>query len=189
MPVSSSGSRTAIGESAGGRSQVAGIVTGLAVVLVLFSLGGLLARFPIAALGGLVVFAGLRLIESRNSAVSAASARASSCWPSQRQSVCIVAGVLAGILIAVALSVVALFARVASPKAAVLGRPPGVAGLHDIPDYPDAVTVPGLVVFRYDAPWCSRTRMTSGSGRWKRSTRPAPVEWLLINAEANVELT
>jgi high affinity sulfate transporter 1 len=189
MPVSSSGSRTAIGDSVGGRTQLAAIVAGLAVIVVLVALGGLLARFPSAALGGLVVFAGLRLIDVaglrrlgrfRPSELVLAIAAAVGV---------LVAGVLVGILIAIALSVMDLFARVARPAAAVLGRAPGVAGMHDITDYPDAVTLPGLVVFRYDAPLCFanandfRLRALAAV-----EAETEPVEWFLLNTEANVEV-
>lgn len=189
MPVSSSGSRTAIGDSVGARSQLTGIVAGLSVVVVLVALGGLLARFPTAALGGLVVFAGLRLIDVPGLR-RLARFRPSELILAVAAGVgVLVAGVLVGILIAIALSVMDLFARVARPAAAVLGRAPGVAGLHDITDYPDAVTIPGLVVFRYDAPLCFanandfRTRALEALER-----ETAPVEWLLLNAEANVEV-
>ncbi len=189
MPVSGSSSRTAIGDSVGGRSQLAGIVAGLSVVVVLVALGGVLSRFPTAALAGLVVFAGLRLIDiaglrrlGRFRPTELVLALASAAGV-------LVAGVLVGILIAIALSVMDLFARVARPSAAVLGRPPGVAGLHDITDYPNAVTIPGLVVFRYDAPLCFanandlKVRALAAVAR-----ETAPVEWLLLNAEANTEV-
>ena len=154
MPVSTSGSRTAIVEGVGGQTQFAGIVAAVCVVLVLLLFGGLLARFPVAALGGLVVYAGLRLIDI------AGFRRLARFRPSElglalaATGAVLVVGVLAGILVVIALSVVDLFARVARPQAAVLGRAPGLAGLHNIEDYPDAKTIPGLVVFRYDAPLC-----------------------------------
>jgi SulP family sulfate permease len=159
------------------------------VVVVLVALGGVLARFPNAALGGLVVYAGLRLIDV------AGLRRLARFRPSELVLAIaaaigvLVAGVLIGILIAIALSVMDLFARVARPAAAVLGRAPGVAGLHDVTDYPDAVTIPGLVVFRYDAPLCFanandfRTRAMEAV-----AAETEPVEWLLLNAEANVEV-
>ena len=189
MPVSSSGSRTAIVESVGGRSQLAGIVAGACVVLVLLLLGGLLARFPVAALGGLVVYAAWRLIDI------AGFRRLARFRPSELGLALaatvgvLVVGVLAGILVAIALSVVDLFARVARPQAAILGRAPGVAGLHSIEDYPDAETIPGLVVFRYDAPLCFanandfKTRALEAV-----DSQSEPVEWLLLNAEAIVEV-
>lgn len=189
MPVSGSSSRTAIGDSVGGRSQLAAIVAGLSVIVVIVALGGILSRFPTAALAGLVVFAGLRLIDiaglrrlGRFRPTELVLALASAAGV-------LAAGVLVGILIAIALSVMDLFARVARPSAAVLGRPPGVAGLHDIRDYPDAVTIPGLVVFRYDAPLCfanANDLKARALAAVERET--APVEWLLLNAEANVEV-
>ena len=189
MPVSSSGSRTAIGESVGGRSQLAGIVASVCVVLVLVLLGNLLARFPAAALGGLVVYAALRLIDI------AGFRRLARFRPSElglavaATAGVLVVGVLAGILVAIALSVIDLFARVARPQAAILGRAPGVAGLHNIEDYPEAVTIPGLVVFRYDAPLCFanandfKTRALEAV-----ESQAVRVEWLLLNAEAIVEI-
>jgi SulP family sulfate permease len=79
--------------------------------------------------------------------------------------------------------------RIARPPASVLGRVPGVPGLHDIDDYPDASQVPGLLVFRYDAPLCFanaedfRIRALDAVDE-----QDAPIEWFLLNAEAIVEL-
>lgn len=189
MPVSSSASRTAIAAGAGGRTQVVGLMAAAGVLAILLVAGGLLARFPTAALGGLVVVAGLRLIDLvalrrlarfRPSELALAIAAAAGV---------VLVDVLVGILIAIALSVLELFARVARPPAAILGRAPGVAGLHDITDYPDAVTIPGLVVFRYDAPLCfanANDFLTRALDAVER--QPEPVEWLLLNAEAIVEV-
>ncbi len=189
MPVSSSASRTAIAAAAGGRTQVVGLIAAACVLVVLLAAGGLLARFPTAALGGLVVVAGLRLIDVvalrrlarfRPSELALAFAAAAGV---------VLVDVLVGILIAIGLSVLELFARVARPPAAVLGRPPGVAGLHSIDEYPDAVTIPGLVVFRYDAPLCfaNANDFTTRALDAVEHT-PDRVEWLLLNAEAIVEV-
>lgn len=189
MPVSSSGSRSAIVESVGGRSQLVGIVAALCVVLVLLLLGDLLALFPAAALGGLVVYAAWRLIDVagfrrlarfRPSELGLALAAAAGV---------LVVDVLAGILVAIALSVMDLFARVARPRTAILGRAPGVAGLHSIEDYPDAVTIPGLVVFRYDAPlWFANANDFKTRALEAVDAQTDRVEWLLLNAEAIVEI-
>ena len=71
----------------------------------------------------------------------------------------------------------------------MLGFVPGLAGMHDIEDYPDATSVPGLVVYRYDAPLCfanaedfRRRAMAAVESDY------APVEWFVLNAEANVEV-
>ena len=173
----------------GGRSQLASIVAGLSVIVAIVALGGILSRFPTPALAGLVVFAGLRLVDiaglrrlGRFRPTELVLALASAAGV-------LAAGVLAGILIAIALSVMDLFARVARPSAAILGRAPGVAGLHDIRDYPDAVTIPGLVVFRYDAPLCFANASDFKARALHAALhQPEPVEWLLLNAEANVEV-
>ena len=81
--------------------------------------------------------------------------------------------------------------RVARPHDAVVGFVPGLAGMHDVDDYPDADTVPGLVVYRYDSPLFSPTPRTSAATRWRRWREYAasgPVYWLLLNMEANVEV-
>jgi MFS superfamily sulfate permease-like transporter len=96
---------------------------------------------------------------------------------------------LAGIGIAVALSVAELLARIARAHYAVQGEVPGLAGLHDVDDYPEATTVPGLVVYRYDAPLCFanaedfRIRVLGAV-----DDADSPVEWVLLNMEANVEI-
>jgi high affinity sulfate transporter 1 len=189
MPIGSSGSRSAIVESVGGRSQLVGVVAVGCVVVVLLALGGLLERIPTAALAGLVVYAAIRLVDVpafrrlarfRPSELGLALAAAGGV---------LIFGVLIGILLTIALSVIDLFARVARPQAAILGRPPNVAGLHNIEDYPDAETVPGLVVFRYDAPLCFanandfKTRALEAV-----EGQPTHVDWLLLNAEAIVDV-
>ena len=152
FPVSSSASRTVIAEASGARSQLYSLVAALLVLVSVLAFGGLIAAFPSAALGGLVIYAAIRLIdvdEFRR------------LWSFRRRefllAVFATAGVLLfdilyGVLAAVAISVVELLTRVARPHAAVLGQSPEVAGWHDVDDYPGAAQVPGLVVFRYDSP-------------------------------------
>ena len=101
----------------------------------------------------------------------------------------VVFDVLPGIGIAVALSVAELFSRIARAHDAVQGEVPGIAGLHDVEDYETARTVPGLVVYRYDAPLCFanaqdfRLRVLEAV-----ADESTPVEWVLLNMEANVEI-
>jgi MFS superfamily sulfate permease-like transporter len=96
-------------------------------------------------------------------------------------------GVLYGVLAAVALSILDLLRRVAHHS--ILGFVPGVAGMHDLDDYPGARLVPGLVVYRYDAPLCFanaddfRRRAIAAVDQ-----NPGPVDWFVLNAEANVEV-
>ena len=97
--------------------------------------------------------------------------------------------VLYGIAIAIGLSVLNLLRRIVRPHDAVLGFAPGVAGMHDIEDYPDATQVPGLMVYRYDAPLFFADADNFRT-RALRSIDEAedPVRWFLLNAEANTEI-
>ena len=96
---------------------------------------------------------------------------------------------LIGIGVAVAVSVGDLVRRIARAHDAVQGIVPNLAGLHDIEDYPEATTIPGLVVYRYDAPLCF-----ANVADFRRNVLKAiddettPVEWVLLNMEANVEI-
>ncbi len=152
--LSASGSRTAIIDAVRAHSQATGLIAAATVVVVVLLGPGLIALIPRAALGGIVVFAALRLID-------VAAMRRMGRFRMSELGLALAAivgvllfGVLAGILIAIGLSVADLFVRIARPPASVLGIVPDVAGLHDVEDYPDAHQVPGLVVFRYDAPLC-----------------------------------
>jgi sulfate permease, SulP family len=191
FPVSSSGSRTAIGVAAGSRTQLTSVTAALAVLAVLFALRPLLAAFPLAALAALVIYAATLLIDltalrrlvsfRRGELVIAASAFAG----------VLVLGILYGVLVAIGVSVAELLIRVARPHDAILGTVPGMAGMHDVDDYPQASTIPGLVVYRYDAPLFFANaqdfrRRALAAARSDGPDRPA--RWLVLNVEANVEV-
>lgn len=100
-------------------------------------------------------------------------------------------GVLPGIAVAVAMSVLDLGRRIVHPHDGVLGYVPGVAGMHDIDDYSDAIQVPGLVVYRYDSPLFfanSDDFTTRALAAVEAAERDGPVHWFLLNAEANTEV-
>ncbi len=187
--VSTSSSRTSILDAMHARSQAAGLVAAVAVVVVVLAVPGLIALIPRAALGGIVVFAALRLIDLQGLKRLAVFRTTELALALAALAGVLVFGVLAGILVAIALSVADLFARVARPPASILGRVPDLAGLHSIEDYPEATQIPGLLVFRYDAPLCFanaedfRTRALAAV-----DGQAIPVEWFLLNAEAIVEL-
>ena len=93
-----------------------------------------------------------------------------------------------GVLVAIALSVADLLLRVARPHDAILGLVPGLAGMHDVDDYPDARTIPGLVVYRYDAPLFFANAEDFRHRALAAADQPAPVHWFVLNVEANVEV-
>ncbi len=189
FPISSSGSRTVLGNALGNKTQLFSLVAMVTVLGVLLFLRPLLSLFPQAALGALVIYAATRLIEIsefvrllrfRNTEFALA--------------IVTTLGVLAtdllvGIAIAISLSVIDLFARVARPHDAVLGKVLGLAGWHDIEDWDDATTIPGLVIYRYDAPICfanvenfKRRAMAAIAAEQER------VEWFILNTEAIAEI-
>ena len=97
--------------------------------------------------------------------------------------------ILYGVLLAIGLSVAEMLHRVARPHDAVQGFVPGLAGMHDIDDYPEASTVPGLLVYRYDSPLFfanaedfRRRALAAVAGQRE------PVVWFVLNVEANVEV-
>lgn len=191
FPVSSSGSRTAIADTVGGRTQLHSLVSMVLVIATLLWLGPLLATFPEAALGGIVVFAAFRLIDIAEFR-RFATFRGSELVLAVTTTVAVlVLGVLGGIAAAVTVSVLDLLRRIVDPHDGVLGYVPGVAGMHDVDDYPQAVQVPGLVVYRYDAPLFfanSANFLTKALENVRNAQDEEQVHWLLLNVEANVEV-
>ncbi|GGQ48753.1 SulP family inorganic anion transporter [Couchioplanes azureus] len=183
FPVSTSGSRTAVAEQSGARTQVTGVV-GAAVILVMLVLTpGLLRDLPQPALGAVVIAASLSLADIPGTLAL---------WRRRRTefAVSIAAflgvalfGVLPGIGIAVGLSVLNVFRRVWWPYQTVLGRAPGVPGYHDVRSYPDAERLPGLVLYRFDAPLIfANARVFRDQIRGLARTEPAP-RWIVLAAE------
>ncbi|MGN6128891.1 MAG: SulP family inorganic anion transporter [Nocardioidaceae bacterium] len=189
FPVSSSGSRTVIGDSLGARTQLYSLVALAGVVVSVLALGPVLAGFPLAALAGVVVYAAIRLVDLDELRRIARFRRSELVVALATTLGVLALGVLPGIGVAVALSILDVLRRVARPHDGILGYPPGVPGMHDIEDYPNAVTVPGLVVYRYDSPL-----FFANSEDFRRRAlaavdeAPFPVEWFLLNAEANIDI-
>ncbi|UUN25644.1 SulP family inorganic anion transporter [Streptomyces sp. FIT100] len=189
FPVSSSASRTALGDAAGSRTQLYSLVACGAVVAVLLFLSPLLAHFPSAALGAIVVYAAVRLIDASGFRRLAAFRRSEFLLALGTLVGVLSLDILYGVLVAVGLSVTEMLARVARPHDAIQGLVPGLAGMHDVDDYPEARTVPGLVVYRYDSPLF----FANAQNFRRRATaavddHPGPVAWFVLNAEANVEV-
>ncbi|MFG2881811.1 SulP family inorganic anion transporter [Streptomyces sp. NPDC048297] len=189
FPVSSSASRTALAASAGARSKAYALIAGAVVLAVLLFLSPLLTRTPSAVLGALVVYAAVRMIDVAGFCRLASFRRrelflALGC----------LAGVLAldilyGVLVAVGLSVAELLTRVARPHDAIEGVVPGVAGMHDVDDYPQARTIPGLLVYRYDSPlFFANAEDFRRRALASVEEQGEPVRWFVLNTEANVEV-
>jgi high affinity sulfate transporter 1 len=189
FPISSSGSRTALGDAVGSRTQLYSFVALLTVIAVMLAGRGVLSSFPMAALGALVVYAALRLIDVPGFKQLARFRRSELILALATTVSVLVFGVLHGVLVAVVLSILDLLWRVAHAHDSIQGFVPGITGMHDIDDYPEARTVPGLVMYRYDAPLCfANAQDFRERARAAVDQNPVPVEWFVLNSEANVEV-
>ncbi|WP_230689238.1 SulP family inorganic anion transporter [Catellatospora paridis] len=188
FPVSSSGSRTALADAAGARSQVYSLTALVLVVCTLLFASPVLSAFPTAALGAIIVYAALRLIDLPGFRKLAAFRRSELLLALAAFAGVLLFDILYGVLAAVALSVAEMLARVARPHDAVLGIVPGVAGMHDIDDYPQARTVPGLMIYRYDSPLFFANAQDLRRRALAAVDEAADVRWFVLNAEAIVEV-
>jgi MFS superfamily sulfate permease-like transporter len=152
FPISSSSSRTPVAEAAGARTQLTGVVGALAITLLLLVAPQLLQHLPNAALAAVVVAAAIGLIEVSDLRRIYRIQR----WEFWLSMVCFagvaVLGAIPGIALAIVLAVIEFLWDGWRPHWAVLGRADRVKGYHDITRYPQARRVPGLVLFRWDAP-------------------------------------
>jgi sulfate permease, SulP family len=189
FPVSSSGSRTAIGDAVGARSQLHSLVVVAVVVLTLGVFEPVLSAFPKAALGALVVWAAMRLVDVPEFRRIARFRRSELVLALATTASVLVLDVLLGVLVAVGLSILDLLRRVARPHDGVLGYVPGVAGMHDVDDYPGAHLVPGLLVYRYDSPLFFANADNFVLRALAALDQVAgDTDWFILNAEANVQV-
>lgn len=189
FPVSSSGSRTALGAAVGSRTQLYSLVALAGLLATMFVLDPLLALFPIPALGAVVVYAALRLVDVRQWRRIAHFRRSELVLALVTAATVVVLGVLQGIALAILLSMLDLMRRLSSPHEGVIGYVPGLAGMHALADYPGAHQLPGLVVYRYDAPifFANADDFAHSALRAVEEAEP-PVYWFVLNAEAHDEV-
>lgn len=189
FPVSSSASRSALGFLVGARSQVYSLVAMACVAIVMLTAHDVLAGFPTAALGALVVYAGLRLIEWREFKRLAQFRKSELILALATTAGVLLFGILYGVIAAVCLSFLDLLRRETRPSDGVLGFVPDVAGMHNVGDYPAAELEPGLLVYRYDAPlFFANADNFVQRALHSVNNSNEPVEWFILNAEANVEV-
>ncbi|HEY5424765.1 MAG TPA: sulfate permease [Ilumatobacteraceae bacterium] len=187
FPVSTSGSRTAVAEESGAKSQLTGLVgAGLVVVLLLF-LNNLLKDLPQSALAGVVIAAALSLLDIAT-LVRFWRARPSAVVLSVVASLGVIfIGVLEGIVVAIVLAVALFFRRNWWPHGAVLGRIEGVDGWHDVEGHDDAEEIEGIVIYRWEAPL-----FFANAGAFRRQIRHLVRErsprWVVVQCEAITDI-
>ncbi len=181
--VSTSGSRTAVVEQAGAKSQLASVVGAVIVAALLLFFNSLLADLPQSALAGVLIAAAFSLLDLRV-LVRYARVRKSALILSLIATLgVVVLGVLQGIVIAIALAVVLFFHRNWQPHGAVLGRVDALGGWHNVERYPDATQLPGIVVFRWEAPLFFANSAAFRT-RVRRIVRTRHPSWVVLQCEA-----
>ena len=187
--VSSSSSRTPVAEAAGAKSQATGLVGALAIALMLLFFPNLVRNLPDAALAAVVISAAIGLIEAAGvrklyRVHKTEFALSIACFLGVA-----LLGVIEGIFIAVALSLLNFIRRAWRPHHAVLGRADDVKGYHDVTRYPDAKRIPGLVLFRWDAPlFFANAEEFADEVRQAIASSPTPVRWVVVAAEPITDL-
>ena len=183
FPVSTSGSRTAVAERSGAKTQLTGVVGAALIILMIVFVPGLFRNLPQPALAAVVITASLSLADLPGSL---------RLWRQRKTEFALMAaaflgvallGVLPGIAIAVALSILNVFRRAWRPYETVLGRVGGLEGYHDVHSYPQAEHLPGLVIYRFDGPlFFANAKTFRDHIRRLADASPRP-EWILIAAE------
>jgi MFS superfamily sulfate permease-like transporter len=185
--ISSSGSRTAVAEQSGAKSQVTGLVGAAIVALLLLFFNSLLSSLPQSALAAVVIAAALSLM---NWAVLARY------WRVRKTALAlslvatfgvVLFGVLEGIVIAIILAVLLFFRRSWFPHGTVLGRVAGVEGWHSLEEYPDAMQLPDIVVYRWEAPLFF-ANANAFRGEIRRLVRERHPAWVVLQCEAITDI-
>ena len=183
FPISTSGSRTAVAERSGAKTQLTGVVGAVLIALMIVFLPGLFKNLPQPALAAVVISASMSLADIPGTV---------RLWHQRRTEFAIsltaflavaLLGVLPGIGIAVGLSILTVFRRAWQPYQAVLGWVPELGGYHDLRTHPDAQQLPGLVIYRFDAPLIfANAKNFRDHVRVLAARTPRP-KWIIIAAE------
>ncbi|HEY6809624.1 MAG TPA: SulP family inorganic anion transporter [Propionibacteriaceae bacterium] len=185
MPIGASDSRTAVNDQMGARTQISGLLAAAVIALVLLFLTGPIQYLPKATLGAVIVAAALGLVEPDAWRGIARVSRVEVAIAAITMVGVIAVGVLQALLLAVALSVVDAVRRSADPHDAVLGYVERMDRFADVRVHPSARIVPGVLVYRLDDRlFFANTNYVEGRIREAVAGAPAPVHWLVFDAEA-----
>ena len=184
FPISSSSSRTPVAEAAGAKTQLTGVVGALAIALLLVFAPEILQDLPHPALAAVVIAAAIGLFEVSDLRRIYRIQR----WEFWLSMTCFagvaVFGAIPGITIAIVIAVIEFLWDGWRPHSAVLGRVERVKGYHDITRYPEARQIPGLVLFRWDAPlFFANAELFHKRVLDAVAKSPTPVHWVIIAAE------
>jgi len=184
FPISSSSSRTPVAEASGAKTQVTGIVGAVAVALLLVSAPNLLSSLPSSALAAVVISSAIGLFEFKDLA-RIFRMQPWEGWLSVGCTIGVaVLGAIPGIGLAIIAAIIEFLWDGWRPHSAVMGRVEGLRGYHDIKRYPDARLVPGLILFRWDAPlFFANAELFQARVLEAVASAPAPVRRVIVAAE------
>ena len=183
FPVSTSGSRTAVADQSGAKTQMTGVVGAAAIVLMLVVAPDLLKDLPQPTLAAIVIAASLSLADISGTV---------RLWHQRRAELLLSAaaflgvallGVLTGIAVAVGLSILNVFRRVWWPYQATLGHADGVPGYHDRALRPEGNEIPGMVILRFDAPLIFANARTFREEVRRLARADPPPRYIVVAAE------
>ena len=184
LPISSSASRTPVAEAAGAKTQLTGVVGAFTVAVLLIAAPNLLRNLPISALAAVVIASAIGLIE----VADLRRIYRMQPWEFWLSMLCLagvaVFGAIPGIALAIAIAVIEFLWDGWRPYSAVLGRVDNVKGYHDISRYPESRQIPGLVLFRWDAPlFFANAEVFRDRVMMAVESSPTQVNWLVVGAE------
>jgi high affinity sulfate transporter 1 len=184
FPISSSSSRTPVAEAAGSKTQLTGVVGAIAIALLLVLAPNLLQSLPNPALAAVVIASAIGLFEIPDLRRIYRIQQ----WEFWLSMACFagvaVFGAIPGIAIAIVIAVIEFLWDGWRPHSAVLGRADGVKGYHDITRYPNARLIPGLVLFRWDAPlFFANAELFHDRVLDAIARSPTPARWVAVAAE------
>ena len=183
FPVSTSGSRTAVAERSGSKTQLTGVTGAVLIIIMIVFVPGLFRNLPQPVLAAVVITAALSLADIPGTV---------RLWKQRRTEFLlsiaaflgvVLLGVLPGIAIAVGLSILNVFRRAWWPYETVLGRVDGLEGYHDRRSYPAGRQLPGLVIYRFDAPLFFANAKTFRDEVLRLAQADPPPTWIVIAAE------
>lgn len=189
FPVTGADSRTAVSISAGGRTRLAALISALALAALILFLHEPLALLPMAALGAILASAAIDLMDLRGLWRLRTVSRFEFLLGVLTAVSVVAFGVMNGIMIAVAASLLHLLRAASNPRDALLGITPGVPGLHKLHRRPDAAPVPGMLIYLFEG-----SPLFLNAARLKRRALqavrrfPDPIRWFVLDASVMVAL-
>ena len=186
--ITGSQARTTINDSAGGKTQVASLVAAVVLGVFLLFLTPLVAKLPLVALAALLIYGGFTLVEFGDMKRIYRFYPGSAVLAAVTTLGVLAVGVVPGILVGVAISLLGLINRLSHPPDAVLREVPE-HGFHDLGNSQPGQTIPGLIAYRFYAPL-----LFSNAGHFVERVRqlitasPVPVRWFLLDAQAITDL-